>query len=321
MYDNISRYSQRDLEALLTEQLGSRYTEYRAAWKAAGPDTPPAFPVHMDFELNDRCNQRCSMCPRNEAKHPNINYELNKGTVLEFEDYARVIDEGAAKGLWSVNLGAFAEPLLHPRAFDMVAHAHDKGIVDSRLITNGILLDKHIDDIFDSGLVNLFVSLDAFSEEKFREVRGPNFQRVRDNLLAFLAERERRRRVLPIVRVSFIDMNVNREEKQGFIDFWGPKVDFIDIQVFDDFNVDVTRPYDAAKTKKWDCGSPWGRLAVLSCGDILPCCSFFGYNVPVGNIKDMSIEEAWNSEALAGIRRGILSDDLPNCSICQRIGE
>ena len=68
--------------------------------------------------------------------------------------------------------GAFAEPLIHNRVFDMVAYAHKNGIIDSRIITNGLLLNKYFDQIFDSGLVNLFVSIDAFSEDKYREIRG-----------------------------------------------------------------------------------------------------------------------------------------------------
>lgn len=313
-----TRYSQREIDDLLAEELGSQYVEYRKIWNASGPTNIPRFPIHIDFEVNDMCNQRCVFCPRNTDKHPDVSYPLNTGRSLHFDDYKRVIDEGADKGLLSVNLGAFAEPLLHPKLFDMIAYAHQCGIIDSRLITNGILLDRHLDPIFRCGLVNLFVSLDAYSEEKYRCVRGNFFDKVCANILLFLEERKRRGVRLPIVRVSFIDMKNTREEQVPFVRYWEDKVDFIDIQTFADFNTDMVVAPDLNSPKKWDCGSPWSRLAVRASGDILPCCSFFGCNIPVGNIKDMSIEEAWTSDTLHNIRYGVLHDTLHNCSICQR---
>ena len=87
--------------------------------------------------------------------------------VINFSDYKRVIKEGSRKGLLSINLGAFAEPLIHNRVFDMVAYAHKNGIIDSRIITNGLLLNKYFDQIFDSGLVNLFVSIDLVGKHKY----------------------------------------------------------------------------------------------------------------------------------------------------------
>lgn len=319
MYDNINRYTDRDLHRILGDHLGERYAAYRAEWDAVTPDNVPSFPIHLDLELNDLCNQRCTMCPRNEDRHPDINYAINTKSVLSFDDYRRIIDEGAAKGLRSINLGAFAEPLIHKRVWDMVAYARDAGIVDTRMITNGLLLDRCLDQVFDSGLVNLFVSVDAFSPETYASIRGHGFERVKAALQMVLDERERRGSVLPIVRVSLVDMKSNHGEIQDFVDYWGPRVDFIDIQVYDDFNVDIKAPFDLTRQKKWDCRSPFARLAVLSDGRVLPCCNFFGWNVPVGNIHGQTLVEVWTSDAVKGVRDGLLADSLRNCAICQRI--
>lgn len=320
MFDNVSRYSEDDIEVLLSNELGESYRHYRETWNAVSVTNIPAFPIHIDFELNDSCNQSCVMCPRNTETHPDINYSINTFSTFKFSDYKRVINEGSRKGLLSINLGAFAEPLIHKRVFDMVAYAHKNGIVDSRIITNGLLLNKYFDEIFDSGLVNLFVSIDAFSEDKYYEIRGPGFRKVKNQLLAFLAEKEKRKSKLPIVRVSFVNMNVNQAEQESFIKFWRQKVDIIDIQVFDNFNIDIKKEYDYGKPKKWDCRSPWSRLSILSDGSILPCCNFFGRNIPVGNVSSTTVESVWKSLALQQVRDGIINDTLKNCSICQRTG-
>lgn len=319
MYDNINRLTEKDIHRILADALGPRYSAYRAEWDAVSPGNIPDFPIHMDFELNDLCNQSCVMCPRNADTHPDINYTLNTKSVLSFADYCRIIDEGAAKGLRSINLGAFAEPLIHKRCFDMVAYAHEKGVVDSRIITNGLLLGRYVDRVFDSGLVNLFVSVDASRPETYARVRGQGFEKVKNNLLKVLAEKNHRNSALPTVRVSIVDMKSNHGEIEEFVAFWGGKVDFIDVQVYDDFNIDINAPFDLSRKKKWDCRSPFARLAVLSNGNILPCCNFFGENIPVGNIHESSIEAVWKSEAIRDVREGILGDSLKNCSICQRV--
>ncbi len=202
----------------------------------------------------------------------------------------------------------------------MIKYAKDKGIVDTRVITNGLLLEKNIDNIFDSGLVNLFVSIDAFSEENYSKIRGVGFNKVTNALENLLKERIKRKSVLPIIRVSFVDMEKNREEKEDFIKYWKNKVDFIDIQIFDDYNIDINKEFDLSIKKKWDCFSPLARLSVLSNGDILPCCNFFGRNIPIDNINNNTIKAIWNGSNLKKIRNGIKNDTLRNCSICQRVG-
>ena len=320
MYDNINRLSETDIHQVLGEHLGASYVDYRSEWSAVSPTNIPSFPLHIDFELKDMCNQSCVMCPRNEEAHPDINYQLDARTVLSEDSFKKVIDEGAINGLRSVNLGGFAEPLVQTRCLDMVDYARSQGIIDTRIITNGLLMHRHMDAIFDSGLVNLFVSLDAYNPETYQAQRGPGFAKIKNSLLELLEEKKRRGSVLPIVRVSLVDMKSNHDEIEDFVKYWGPKVDFIDIQVFDDFNVDITQPFDKGQTKKWDCRSPFARLSVMSNGEVLPCCNFFGKNIPVGNIEENTISEIWMSKTVRSVRDGIMNDQLDNCSICQRIG-
>ena len=220
----------------------------------------------------------------------------------------------------SINLGAFAEPLLYQRVFKMIKYAHEKGIIDSRLITNGLLINEYIDEIFDCGLVNLYVSLDAFREDTYFNIRGKGFNIVKSNILNVIEEKKRRNVILPIIRVSFLDMEINREERDNFIEFWRDKADHIDIQVFDDFNIDLSEKIDKLKKKKWSCAAPFKRVSVMSDGKILPCCNYFGLNVPIGNIHKQTVAEAWNSKEMTAVREGVRFDTLNNCLICQRVG-
>lgn len=319
MQKNIVRTFCVDPETRLRKALGAYYDEYRASWDSVTRTNFPQFPIHIDFELNDLCNQSCVMCPRNEWLHDRVRYPINTGAYLDFGIYAKVIDEGASKGLRSINLGAFAEPLVHPRFVDFVRYAKKKGIVDIRVITNGLLLGKFVDQVIEAGVTNLFVSVDAMTKETYRKIRGHGFDKVVGALNALLFARAKSSSGLPVVRVSFVDLNLNRAEKKAFVEYWKERVDFVDVQVADNYNYAGDEKVDFGIPKKWDCMSPWARVAVLADGTVLPCCNFFGRNLPLGNVRDSSIEDIWRSPAMQSVREGVTDGSCSNCELCQRV--
>lgn len=317
-FEAIVRHSQQDIDAKLISLFGEKYKAYRELWHSSTRNCVPKFPVHLDIELVDSCNQACIMCPRNTDYFPNLEYELGTNKRISFSQVQAVIDEGVLNGLNSVNFGAFAEPLVYKELFNLVRYAMNAGIVDTRVITNGLLLARHVEAVFDSGLVHLFVSLDAAKESTYQKIRGHGFAKAVSGLEAVIAEKQRRGSILPIIRVSFVDLPENHAEKAAFIETWAHRVDFIDIQAFADTTHTKARLIDYAGPKLWDCEAPWKRLSVLANGDIIPCCAFLGRNLPLGNIGSSTLLAAWNSEELAKVRQGIIEDNLKSCTHCQR---
>jgi radical SAM protein with 4Fe4S-binding SPASM domain len=302
-----------DIHERLGEILGERYTQYRLAWESAKPDCIPQFPIHLDFEFFDLCNQSCSFCPRNETLHNN-NYPINTKSKLDWSVVKKVAAEAKENNLYSVNFGAYAEPLVYERIFDAVKLFIDNGVVDTRLITNGLLLNKYYNDIFGSKLLNLYVSLDAYTEETYFKQRGKGFQRVKDNLLGFLDEKEKRNSIFPIVRVSFVENPKNVHEKEDFIEYWKNKVDFIDVQHMIDY---TKAPVAEISSKKWNCMDPFKRVSIISTGEVLPCCTFHGRTLAVGDIYKQSIKEIWDGEEIKHLRNKLLNDKSEICNICQ----
>lgn len=319
MQNNIDRIYSVDPEIRLREALGEPYIKYRNLWNQVESGFLPSFPIHLDFELQDLCNQSCIMCPRNEKLHDKINYKINSGKYLEYSTFKKIIDEGVSKGLKSINIGAFSEPLIHPEIIKIVDYAKKAGIVDIRIITNGLLLGKHADELISAGLTNLFVSVDASTSETYEKIRGHGFSKVVDSIEKSIAIRDANLSGLPIIRVSFVEMDINRHEKNQFIERWKDRVDFVDIQISDNYNISGSEVISALHPKKWDCLSPWSRLAILADGSVLPCCNFNGRNLPIGNAIESSIEEIWNSYALENVRKNLKSDKSNVCKLCQRV--
>ena len=312
--ENTKKFFYDDVEKILINNFGKKYTDYRKAWNLATAENIPNFPVHLDIEFYDICNQKCTFCPRNEEIHKNLSYEINTHKKIDENFLNKVMEESKKGGLMSVNFGAFAEPLIYKNIFKIVRKFHDIGVVDSRLITNALLLNKYNEEIFDSGLVNLYISIDAFSEKTYLSQRGQGYNKVIDNTLKFLDLKKEKKLELPIVRVSFVETDQNHNELSDFVDFWKDKVNKIDIQKKIDYTKDTDGKYNQ---KQWSCIDPFRRLSVISDGSILPCCSFWGRALKIGNISKLSLQDAWNSNALKKIREDLIMDKSSICTACQ----
>jgi radical SAM protein with 4Fe4S-binding SPASM domain len=312
--ENTKRVHDNNVEKKLIKLLGQKYINYRKAWAVAGSNAIPNFPIHLDMEFFDICNQKCVFCPRNETIHTNLPYKINTNVKIEDQLIEKILNECKLQGLMSVNFGAFAEPLIYKDIFKIIKKFSDIGVVDSRLITNAVLLDKFNDQVFDSGLINLYISIDAFSEHTYNLQRGRGYKKVINNILNFLEKKKIIKSSLPIVRVSFVETDDNKHELQDFINFWKDKVEHIDLQKKIDYTKNEKKNYS---NKDWNCIDPFRRVSVISDGSILPCCSFWGRSLIIGNIRDITIQNAWNSTEMKKIREDLIYNKSLICNTCQ----
>ena len=308
-----------NLDELIADRFGATYTEYRNKWNRSDRTSNYNFPIHLDFELNDSCNQSCVMCPRNRTTHPETGYKLGTKQKLSLKDFTRVMKESNKYGLRSINLGAYAEPLTHEDFFAFTEVAASQGVHDIRMITNGILLSpQQTEKILHSAVTNIFISVDAASKETYSTIRGSGFEKVITNIDYLLERRRELSLKIPFIRVSFVNMKKNTAELPDFLAYWHGKVDFIDVQPGEDLSVN---PYDEAnflyREKRIQCISPWQRLSILANGDIIPCCSFYGRYIPIGNIESSTLHEAWTSPAMKQVRNNLLNGTSSVCEICQ----
>ena len=312
--ENSKKILDNESETKLIQLFGNKYIDYRKAWHDADQRNIPNFPIHLDMEFFDICNQKCVFCPRNENIHKNLPYKINTNIKIKETLVDKIIEECKLMRLKSINFGAFAEPLIYKDIFLIIKRFTDIGVSDSRLITNALLLDRYFEQVFESGLINLYISLDAFSEDTYKKQRGPGYNKVIKNVLKFLQIKKEKKSILPIVRVSFVETNENKHELNEFVDFWKNKVDHIDLQKKIDYTKDFEKKYT---DKQWNCIDPFRRLSIISDGSILPCCSFWGRALQIGNISKMSLKDAWNSEKLNKIRRDLVQDKSSICMTCQ----
>jgi cyclic pyranopterin phosphate synthase len=99
--------------------------------------------------------------------------------ILRYEEILRVVSRAVTLGFVKVRLTG-GEPLVR-RGF--VEFATDlkkiKGLEDISLTTNGILLEKYADGIFNAGITRINISLDSLDRDKYAQItRGGNLADV-----------------------------------------------------------------------------------------------------------------------------------------------
>ena len=156
-------------------------------------------------------------------------------------------------------------------------------------------------------------------------------------------------RKLPLLRVNFVRTKDNEHELNEFTSFWTEHVDGIGIQdlvgIMEDFKSRENINKDNTKEVAFKCSQPFNHLTIRYDGSILPCCSFFGAQLPIAKLKSnaklsnvenvnfknikintikynkTSILEAWNSTEINFLREIHLKGEYFRHPVCKRCVE
>jgi len=124
-------------------------------------------PHVVAVRLTNLCNCKCKMCGQ-----PRLGDEgIPKGFFrdhLTVDDWKHVIDQIAPSRpnfyLWG------GEPMIYKGLYKVIRYAKQSGLT-VQMNTNALLIPEHIDDIVESGLDDLIISLDG-PEDVHDEIRG-----------------------------------------------------------------------------------------------------------------------------------------------------
>lgn len=165
-------------------------------------------PTYVQIEPVGQCNLRCQMCPIQFRKD---GPPYSPPAFMEFETFTRIVDQFVT--LETLHLQGLGEPMMHPRFFDMVAYAANKGI---RVTTNSnltLLNQKRAQQCVTSGLDCLHVSIDGATAETYDRIRvGSRFEQVVHNLELVVEARRQLRRDRPHLHLVMVVMRQNLHE-------------------------------------------------------------------------------------------------------------
>ena len=207
------------------EEIGDRSAQAEAA------------PVCLYLEVTNRCNLLCETCPRTFE-------ELEPPADMSWELFTRIVDQ--VPNIARVVLHGVGEPMLVKDLFRMIRYLKARGTY-VLFNTNGTLLNpKKFDELIESGLDELRVSLDAADRESYARVRGKDFfNRIVRDVGKFTAYQQERGLAKPRVSLWLTGLKETVEQLPDFVRLsakMGVKEVHLQRLVFDSAGFGLARP-------------------------------------------------------------------------------
>ncbi len=115
--------------------------------------------------------------------------------------------------LKKLHLQGLGEPMMHPRFFDMVQYASDRGVEVTTNSNLTLLNTARTEQMLESGLKTIFFSIDGSTPETYERIRKrARFDRVVANVERLIEMRARRGSRLPSLRIVMVILRQNLHE-------------------------------------------------------------------------------------------------------------
>lgn len=292
-------------------------SSYAAARMLRKPLLWGAPPVVM-IEPTNICNLKCPLCPSG-----NGTLQRERG-IMRFETFARVIDEIRHYAMMVV-LWNQGEPYVNPEFSRMVRYARDAGLYT--LTSSNLNLMPAPDEVIDSGLDAMIISLDGSTQETYNKYRvNGQLETVLANVKALASRKKERNACYPILRWQFLVMKHNEHEipqiEAMAREYGVDKLELKSVQIYQKSDVEEFLPtnpkyrrykvtgndFELKYTLKNQCRRLWKEPVVNWNGDVSVCCFDKDISWKVGNIHDASLREIWHNASFTRLRRQILTN-------------
>src|SRR5271170_4409536 len=133
---------------------------------------------NLRISVTDRCNIRCFYCMPEE----NVQYAPRE-EILTFEEIERFVGVAVELGVTKIRVTG-GEPLVRKDLPVLIAKlCAIPGVHDLALTTNGVLLARHAQALYDAGLRRLNIHLDTLDRDRFLKItRRDDLGKVLDGI-------------------------------------------------------------------------------------------------------------------------------------------
>ena len=274
------------------------------------------FPTYVMFDLTNKCNAACVMCPQSTGFAG-----VSDLKMLKKETFFRVIDQCVGRKIDLIRVTADGEPMIHPEFWTLLEYAKGKNVGPIGLTTNGSTLnERNISRLIESGITFIDVSLDAFTQETFEKVRvGLNYQKIIRNV-DNLIEINRRCNAPLKIMVSYVIQQSNQHEAEAFADYWSPKVDKVLMRELTE-NVGLTKGgnmEDGAQVhERWPCPHFWRRIVVNYDSALKACPIDWNNRLVCDSLENVAIRDQWHGDFYHNYRMQHLNNNHSSDSLCR----
>jgi radical SAM protein with 4Fe4S-binding SPASM domain len=270
------------------------------------------YPPYLQIEPSSICNYRCVFCFETDKTFTNKKNGFMGAMDLNL--FKKIVDQ-AEKNIEFISIASRGEPLVNKNIDKMLEYTEGK-FLNLKLNTNASLLnEKYIHAILSGGVKTVVFSADAAEEKLYAKLRvNGELKKVVKNIELFNKIREKSYSKNKIIsRVSGVKFN-DEQNIDSMENFWKKMVDqvaFVDYNPWE--NIYEKDPSDISKP----CSDLWRRMFIWWDGKVNPCDSDYKSELQVGNIKDKSISELWNSQKYNEYRKSHISKNRKNLYPCK----
>ncbi|MEG2338505.1 MAG: GTP 3',8-cyclase MoaA [Clostridium sp.] len=127
------------------------------------------------ISLTEKCNLRCIYCMP-EGYKPLSDSEMSLNEIIS------IVKSLSKIGIKKIRFTG-GEPLVRPDIVDIIRETKKvDGIEDVAITTNGVLLKKHLQGLYEAGLTRMNVSLDSLKDETFKTITGASVSGILDSI-------------------------------------------------------------------------------------------------------------------------------------------
>jgi MoaA/NifB/PqqE/SkfB family radical SAM enzyme len=266
-------------------------------------------PFNINFWISGGCNFNCVYCSHSLPKG-DTGREGMFDSYLSLENFRLVADSMGRfpRRITCASFCGIGEPLLNPDLPEMISILKKENLVAGiEVTTNASLLTHELSDhLIDAGISCLSVSIQGVNSAGYEKIcgRSTDVEKLVKELEYFYS----RKSATTITMIKTLDICVETdEEKRRFEELFRPVADKLHIlhtvKMFQgvDYSKIVPDERDQFTGKEMHtvpyCFLPFSTINILPDGSISPC------PLPkrpfiLGNIKDMSLQEAWRSRKM-----------------------
>lgn len=278
----------------------------------------------VNLALSNRCNAKCIWCPSSRGtKH---NFDMSFDLVKKIID--EISDESFPHKIDIMHISENGEALYNKDLIDIARYIKQK-MPDIKVdfLSNFGLMSGEISKFFtkEKLIDSIQVNIDGHDDKSYRDVKGISFKSVIKNLKKFLEYRERyypemkvRINVMPAFEYkyavgAFFDTLPLQGKKEVHFSNYEEVVKFLREFVPEDIEIKRSKSGLWAERKqvlsgkakvpidnsKLDCPLLFrveNEAFIAPNGDWYPCCLDDNNDIVLGNVKDSTILEIYNSQ-------------------------
>ncbi len=253
-------------------------TTFNNYWHWGKPET-------LSVEPTNLCNLKCPECPSGN------NQMTRSRLYLSEKQYRKVLEEYSP---WLVNLQLFfqGEPFIHPKIYDYIQWATQKGIYTSTSSNGHFLTKDNCEKIITSGLKRIIISLDGTTQETYEKYRvGGSLDTVLTGITNMVQAKKRTRSKYPTITIQFVVFKTNQHEilqikslaKKLKVDHLQLKSAQIDdfkkgnplipeLDKYSRYHLENDGLYSLKRKPHFKCKRIWMGSVISAQGNMLPCC-------------------------------------------------